>query len=80
MFTSKMQRLPVTDGARVFYLSNCLRDADFVVVQLHDGVDPPKIRLDFEYSKQYFRVNDLAERDMDLIVEELLDVGVVYDD
>jgi hypothetical protein len=77
MFTSKMKDLPVSDEARVFYLSNCLRDADFVEVQLHDGVDPPKIRLDFEYAKRYYKINDLAQRDMDLIVEELREVGLI---
>jgi hypothetical protein len=60
MFTSKMQRLPVTDEAKVFYLSNCLMQGDFVEAQQNNGVDPPKIRLDFEYAKEYFRVNDLA--------------------
>jgi hypothetical protein len=65
------------DEAKVFYLSNCLRDAGFVEGQLQDGVDPPKIRLDFEYIKQYYRINDLAQRDMDLIVEELREVGVL---
>jgi hypothetical protein len=77
MFTSKIKDLPVSKEANVFYLSNCLRDADFVEVQLQDGVDPPKIRLDFENAKQYFRINDLAQRDMDLIVEELREIGLI---
>lgn len=34
MFTSKMKDLPISDDAKVFYLSNCLKDADFVGVQL----------------------------------------------
>jgi predicted transcriptional regulator len=46
-------------------------------VQLQDGVDPPKIRLDVEYAKEYFRINELAQRDMDLIIEELREVGVL---
>ena len=54
-----------------------MRDADFVEVQLQDGTDPPKIRLDFEYSKQYLKINDLGQRDIDLIVEELMEAGVV---
>jgi hypothetical protein len=33
--------------------------------------------LDFEYAKQYFMINDLAQRDMDLMIEELMEVGVV---
>jgi hypothetical protein len=45
MFTSKMRNLPVSDEAKVFYLSNCLRDADFVEAQLQDGVDAPKNRV-----------------------------------
>jgi DNA-binding transcriptional ArsR family regulator len=77
MFTSKMKDLPVSDEAAVFYLSNCLRDADFVEVQRQDGGDPPKIRLDFEYAKQYYSINDLAQRDMDLIIEELREVGLI---
>ena len=77
MFTSKMNDLPVSNEVKVFYLSNCLRDADFVEGQLQDGVDPPKIRLDFNYAKGYFRINDLAQRDMDLMVEELREFGLI---
>lgn len=69
MFTRKMQRLPVTDEAKVFYLSNCLMQGDYIEVQQNNGVDPPKIRVDYGYAKEYFRVNDLAERDMELIIE-----------
>lgn len=76
MFTSKMKDLPLSDEARVFYLSNCLRDADFVEVQPQDGVDLPKIRLDYEYAKQYYRINDLAQMDMDLMIEELREINV----
>ncbi len=77
MFTCKMRDLPVSNEAKVFYLSNCLRDGDLIEVQLQDGVDPPKIRLDYEYTKEYFRINDLAQRHMDLIVEELREVGLI---
>jgi hypothetical protein len=65
-----MQRLPVPDEAKVFYLSNCLMQGDYIEAQQGNGVDPPKIRLDYEYAEQYYRLNDLARRDMDLIVEE----------
>ena len=75
MFTSKMKDLPVTDEAKVFYLSNCLMNADFVESQLNNGVSPPKIRLNFEYTRQYYRHNDLAQRDMDLIIDELREIG-----
>lgn len=50
MFTRKMKDLPVSGEAKVFYLSNCLRDADFVEVQPQVGVDPPKIRVDYGYA------------------------------
>lgn len=33
--------------------------------------------MDFEYSKQYLKINDLAKRDMELIVEELREVGLI---
>lgn len=77
MFTSKMKDLPISNEAKVFYLSICLRDADFVEVQMRGGADPPKNRLGFEYAKQYFRINDLAQRDMDFIVEELREAGLI---
>lgn len=51
MFTGKMQRLPVTDEAKVFYLSNCLMQGDYIEAQRNNGIDPPKIRVDYEYAK-----------------------------
>jgi hypothetical protein len=77
MFTSKMQRLPVTDEAKVFYLSNCLMHGDYIEAQQDNGVDPPKIRLDFEYAKEYFRINDLDHEDMISIIEELSEIGLI---
>lgn len=71
MFTSKMQRLPVTDEAKVFYLSNCLMQGDSIEAQQDNGVDPPKIRVDYGYAQQYYRMNDLDEGDMDSMIEEL---------
>jgi predicted transcriptional regulator len=35
--------------------------------------------LDFEYAKQYYRINDLAQRDMELMIEELIEVGLLDD-
>lgn len=77
MFTSKMQRLQLTDEAKVFYLSNCLMQGDYIEAQQNHGVDPPKIRVDYAYAQQYLKIKDLAERDMELIVEELREVGLI---
>ncbi|MGB7293101.1 MAG: hypothetical protein WBD99_13085 [Thermodesulfobacteriota bacterium] len=41
------------------------------------GINPPKIKLELDSIKDNYDNNDLAQRDMDLIVEELMEVGVV---
>lgn len=37
----------------------------------------PKVKLDCEYAEDYYRINDLDQRDMELIVEELREIGVI---
>ncbi len=56
----KTDELPITTEAKVFYLTNCLRQYDDVKAQQDSGVDYPKIRLDLEYVRQYYQHNDLA--------------------
>ncbi len=73
----KTDDLPITTEAKLFYLTNCLRQYDYVKAQQDNGVDYPKIRLDLEYVAQYYRNNDLAQRDMDLIIEELRQISVI---
>ena len=61
----------------LFYLTNCLRQYDYVKAQQENGIEHPKIKLDLEYVRQYYQHNDLAQRDMDLIIEELRKIGVI---
>jgi len=44
--TEKMQSLPVTREAKLFYLSNCEMQDDYIKSQQDSGIDPPKIKLD----------------------------------
>jgi hypothetical protein len=73
----KTDDLPITTEAKVFYLINCLRQYDYVIAQQDSGIEHPKIRLDLAYVRQYYEHNDLAQRDMKLIIEELREIGVI---
>jgi hypothetical protein len=73
----KTDELPITTEAKVFYLTNCLRQYDYAKAQQDSGIEHPKIKLDLEYVGHYYRHNDLAQRDMDLIIEELRELGVI---
>jgi hypothetical protein len=77
MFTRKMHRLRVTDEAKVFYLSNCLMQGDSIEAQQVNGVDPPKVRVDYAYAQQYYRINGLAQGDIHSMIEELTEAGVI---
>ena len=66
----KTDDLPITTEAKVFYLTNCLRQYDYVKGQQDSGIEHPKIKLDLEYVRLYYQHHDLAQRDMDLIIEE----------
>lgn len=72
-----MDDLPITTEANVFYLSNCLRQFDYVKGQQDRGIEHPKIRLDPAYAREYYQHTDLAARDMDLIIDELREIGVI---
>ena len=39
-----------------------------------------KIRLDYGYAEQYYRINDLAQRDIDSMIVELREVDPIDDD
>ena len=73
----KMDELPITTEAKVFYLTNWLKQYDYVKGQHDSGIEHPKIRLDLEYVRQYYQHNELAQRDMDLIIGELREIGVI---
>jgi hypothetical protein len=75
--TVKTDDLPISTEAKLFYLTNCLRQYDYVKAQQASGIDHPKIKLDLEFAKQYCRNNDLGERDKDLIYEELREIDVL---
>ncbi len=44
--TEKMQSIPVTSEARLFYRSNCEMQADYIEEQQDNGIDPPNVKLD----------------------------------
>ena len=73
----KTDDLPISTKAKVFYLTNCLRQYDYVKAQQENGVEHPKIRIDPEYVRFYYQHNDPAQRDMDLIIEELREICVI---
>jgi hypothetical protein len=75
--TVKVDNLPITTEAKVFYLTNCLRQYENVKAQQDSGIKHPKIKLDLEFAKHYCRNNDLGERDIDLIYEELREIDVL---
>jgi hypothetical protein len=41
---------------------------------------PPKLNLDLKFIREYYRNNELGQRDMDLIVEESMEAEVVDED
>jgi len=73
----KVGNLPISTKAKVLYLTNCLKQFDLVKAQQENGINPPKIMLELGFVRQYYKINDLGERDMDLIVEELIEIGVI---
>ncbi|MDA2920626.1 hypothetical protein MYX76_14230 [Desulfobacterota bacterium AH_259_B03_O07] len=78
--TEKMQSLPVTSEAKLLYLSNCEMQDDYIKEQQDNGVDPPKIKLDNIHTYMYRENNELTQRDMVSIVEELREIGVLDED
>jgi len=46
MVTEKMQSIPVTSEVKLFYLSNCEMQDDYIKSQQDNGVDPPNVKLD----------------------------------
>ena len=56
------------------------KPGDYIKTQLDSGIDPPKIDLELDFIKDYFKNNDLAHRDLDLVVEELIEIGVIDKD
>ncbi len=80
IITEKMQSLPVTSEAKLFYLSNCELQDDYIKSQQHNGIDPPKIKLS-DINNYFYRKNsELTQRDMVSIVEELREIGVLDED
>ena len=75
--TAKMKQLPVTSEARLFYQASSKHQDHYIRAQQDSGIDPPKINLNLEIIQHYYKNNDLAQRDIDLIVEELIEAGVV---
>ena len=75
--TDKMQDLPVTREAKLFYLSNCEMQYDYIKSQQDNQVDPPKIKLNDIYNYSYRKNSELMKRDMISIVEELREIGVL---
>jgi len=78
--TEKMQSLPVTSEAKSFYLSNCELQDDYIKSQQDSGIDPPKVKLDNIHTYMYRKDNELTQRDMIFIVEELREIGVLDED
>jgi hypothetical protein len=72
-----MKELPVTSEATLFYRASRKNQDDDVIAQLDRGFDPPKINLDLNFIKDYYRNNDLGQRDMDLMIEELREINVL---
>ena len=67
----------VTGEATLFYRASCKEQQDNIKAQLDNAIDTLKIRLDFEFSQRYCKSNDLGQRDIDLIIEELMGAEVV---
>jgi len=78
--TDKMQSLPVTREAKSFYSFNCEIQDDHIKEQPDNGIDPPKIKLDNIHTYMYRENNELTQRDMVSIVEELREIGVLDED
>jgi len=75
-----VQSLPVTSEAKLFYLFNCELQDDYIKSQQDKGIDPPKIKLDDIHNSMYRKDNQLTQRDMISIVEELREAGVLDED
>jgi hypothetical protein len=56
----KTDELPLTTEAKVFYLTNCLRQFDYVKAQQDSGIVHPKNKLELEYVRQYYQNNVLC--------------------
>jgi len=78
--TDKMQSIPVTSEAKLFYLSNCEIQEDYIKEQQDNQVNPPKVKLDNRHIYMYQKDNELTPRDMISIVEELEEIGVLDED
>ncbi|MDA2920017.1 hypothetical protein MYX76_11085 [Desulfobacterota bacterium AH_259_B03_O07] len=78
--TDKMQSLPVTSEAKSFYLFNCELQDGYVKSQQDKGIDPPHIRLNTIYNHIYLKNNELTQKDIIFIVEELRGIGVLDED
>jgi hypothetical protein len=74
-----MKQLLVTREAMLFCRASCKQQDNYIKAQQDRGIDPPKINLELNFIRDYYRNNDLAQRDMDLIVEELIEAGVLKD-
>lgn len=72
-----MSLFTVTGEAKLFYRACCKEQDAHIKAQLDKGINPPKINLELDSIKDNYDNNDLAQRDMELIVEELMEVGVV---
>jgi len=75
-----MQGIPVTSEARLFYLSNCEIQDDFIKSQQDNGIDPPKFKLSDINNSFYRKNSELTQRDMISIVEELTEIGLLDED
>ncbi len=80
IITDKMLSMPVTSEAKLFYLSNCELQDDYIKEQQDNRVDPPKVKLDNRHINKYRKNNELTLRDMISIVEELREIGALDDD
>jgi hypothetical protein len=68
--TPKMKELPITSEAMLFYRTSCRYQDSYIKAQQKSGVDPPKVALELNFIRDYYKNNDLGQRDMDLIIEE----------
>ncbi len=78
--TDKMRSLPATKEAKLFYLSNCEMQDDYIKEQQDNGIDSPKIKLNDIYNYIYRENSELIQRDMISIVEELREIGLLDED
>ncbi len=78
--TGKMGDLPVSREAKSFYSFNCEMQDDHIKEQQDNVIDPPKIKLGEIHNYMYRKDNELTQRDMIFIVEELREIGVLDED